>query len=500
MKRSVILSKIVRALRSFVTRENAILAPVAACDVDPSTLHVMPSQPNSRFAHSSSAPSAIPRSSRLNRRSNAASSPLCGVAVSMIRCRSRSLGKAFEQLESLLPTLMCADAGVRLVDHDQGRARARKTFATALGLDVVEAHDRERIGVEQRLRCRQTALQTRRGGGCDSDRIEIEFRLQVRRSIARRDAVGTAREPIRLATIDQFAQDQARPRSSCRCRHRRRSATARPEGAAPSVAAPAGRHAVRSQDAPPSEMARRHAEATAATLRIGVALRPGSQSRPRSAAAKRAGRTGSRSSAGWIICTSASAPERGRRHSTSSSGEGIATHSRPRAKTRSPGANMDVTRSPPAGRRARRAAVLQALPVEPLPYSRALRHRHESRDRRLRWLPPPNAHAKRWERSLRSLSAARHREQEDPSGLWPHANRSAARFSQQALHSRLGFGPTSATAIEQRCRCGRSAHDPADCNKTADSGSIPSRNGRLCLRQAAPGRQMRSRRPNRDNA
>ena|SRR5579862_6713849 len=48
MKRFVIGTQIVRTLRSFMMREYPFLTPVAACDVDPSPLHVMPSQPNSR--------------------------------------------------------------------------------------------------------------------------------------------------------------------------------------------------------------------------------------------------------------------------------------------------------------------------------------------------------------------------------------------------------------------------------------------------------------------
>ena len=56
--------------------------------------------------------------------------------------------KTFQQLETLLPALVCADAGVRFVDHDEGRARSRKTFAASVGLDVIEADDRVRVGVE----------------------------------------------------------------------------------------------------------------------------------------------------------------------------------------------------------------------------------------------------------------------------------------------------------------------------------------------------------------
>ena len=74
---------------------------------------------------------------------------------------------------------MRADAGVRLVDDDEGRAGPREAVAAPLGLDVVEADHRVGMGVEQRLRCRQAALQACRGGGRDGDGIEVELGLEL---------------------------------------------------------------------------------------------------------------------------------------------------------------------------------------------------------------------------------------------------------------------------------------------------------------------------------
>ena len=61
---------------------------------------------------------------------------------------------------------------------------------------------------------------------------------------------------------------------------------------------------------------------------------------------------GSRSSAGRKSCISASAPESGRRQSQLLSRDGIATHSRPRAKTKSPGAKDVLTPELPTERQA----------------------------------------------------------------------------------------------------------------------------------------------------
>jgi hypothetical protein len=69
------------------------------------------------------------------------------------------LGQSLQQLEALLAALMGADAGMRLVDHDQLWAGPGKRVATPVGLDVVEADHGVGMRIEQRLRRRQPALE-----------------------------------------------------------------------------------------------------------------------------------------------------------------------------------------------------------------------------------------------------------------------------------------------------------------------------------------------------
>ena len=52
-----------------------------------------------------------------------------------------------------------ADACMGLVDDDQRRACAREALTPPVALDVVEADDREGIGVEKGLRDREAAFQ-----------------------------------------------------------------------------------------------------------------------------------------------------------------------------------------------------------------------------------------------------------------------------------------------------------------------------------------------------
>ena len=104
---------------------------------------------------------------------------------------------------------MCPDTGVCLIYYDQGRARSRKTVATPLCLDVVEADNCEGMRIKQSLRCGQTALQARRGRSGDSYSIEIEFSLKFAGPLLDKMWWAQDREAIRFATVDQFTQDES---------------------------------------------------------------------------------------------------------------------------------------------------------------------------------------------------------------------------------------------------------------------------------------------------
>jgi hypothetical protein len=55
-----------------------------------------------------------------------------------------------QQLEALLPSLMRANAGMRLVDRDKSRTGPRKGVAAPVGLDVVETDHGVGVGIKQR--------------------------------------------------------------------------------------------------------------------------------------------------------------------------------------------------------------------------------------------------------------------------------------------------------------------------------------------------------------
>ena len=187
------------------------------------------------------------------------------------------------------------------------------------------------MGVEQRLRGGQAALQPGGRGRRDRDRIEVELGLELAGPLL--DEMGRAqdREAVGLAAVDQLAQDEPgldrladadvvgdqQPHDRKAQRHQQRH-----ELIGAGLEAQPRRRAERPGAAPQRKAQR---------LGQAAGRRPGSRFRPTSGSANRAGRTGSRSSAGWMSCTSASAPDSGRRQSVSSSGEGSATHSRPRA-------------------------------------------------------------------------------------------------------------------------------------------------------------------------
>jgi hypothetical protein len=62
------------------------------------------------------------------------------------------LGKAFEELEPLLPALMRTDARVCLIDNNGLGTGSCEAVASLVCFDVVQAYDREVMRVEERLR------------------------------------------------------------------------------------------------------------------------------------------------------------------------------------------------------------------------------------------------------------------------------------------------------------------------------------------------------------
>ena len=240
-------------------------------------------------------------------------------------------GKALEQLEPLLAALMRSDAGVRLVDHDQRRARAREAVAAPLGLDVVEADDGVGMGVEQRLRGRQAALQARSRGGGDSDRVEIEFALELAGPLLDEMRRAQHGETVDLAAIDQLAQDQPgfdgladadivgdqQPHDGKAQRHQQRH-----ELVGARLEAEPRRRAER-PGAAPQRQPQRLGQQPGAVLGRGLRRRSATRTAPDGPARVRA--------PDGSAARPPRRPESGRRHSVSSSGEGSATHSRPRA-------------------------------------------------------------------------------------------------------------------------------------------------------------------------
>ena len=60
----------------------------------------------------------------------------------------RVFGDSSEELKTLLAAEMRADAGVGFVNDDERWTGAREAFAALLCLDVVEADNGERVGLE----------------------------------------------------------------------------------------------------------------------------------------------------------------------------------------------------------------------------------------------------------------------------------------------------------------------------------------------------------------
>ena len=208
MKGAVGRIEVVRLVLCFMPGEDAIFAPFVRNDVDPAPLHEMARQPGTCGIGID----GIRRESLIKETEQ----PVEGGLVAAVRRRGKKnevtlaiMRKPIEESEALLPALVRADAGVRFIHHDERRTGAGEAFAPTIGLDVVEADHGVGIGLEQRLRGWEIALQASGGGSCDGNGIEIEFCFQLPGPLLDEMRRAEHREPIRLAAIDQLAQDEA---------------------------------------------------------------------------------------------------------------------------------------------------------------------------------------------------------------------------------------------------------------------------------------------------
>ena len=121
----------------------------------------------------------------------------------------RLAGQPPEQSEPLLPALVSAHAGMCLVHDSEVRAGSRKPLPPLFGLDVIEADYGMGVGVEQRLRHRQTALQARGRTRGDRCRVDAEAIIQFVRPLLDQVRRAQHRECIHLSAVHEFAQYEA---------------------------------------------------------------------------------------------------------------------------------------------------------------------------------------------------------------------------------------------------------------------------------------------------
>ena len=147
-------------LRRFVLGKCAVLVPFPRNEIDPLALHEM-----SRQTFPVAGVFEIHRAKgRLDQRKKAAER----VLITRVRGGGKKdhsalwiAGKASEQFETLLLALVRSHAGMGFIHDHEIRACPREAFTTLFGLDVVEAHHRVGVGIEQRLGQREAAFQPR---------------------------------------------------------------------------------------------------------------------------------------------------------------------------------------------------------------------------------------------------------------------------------------------------------------------------------------------------
>ena len=129
----------------------------------------------------------------------------CGEQEDMPVC---ILSEAIEQLIPLLAAAFNAHAAMRLIDDDERRAGARKAFATAIGLDVVQRHNGVGVRVEDRFGRGQRALEAGSSRSGHGDSIEVELLPELGRPLLDQVRWTEHAETVDFAAVKQFAEDE----------------------------------------------------------------------------------------------------------------------------------------------------------------------------------------------------------------------------------------------------------------------------------------------------
>ena len=119
-------------------------------------------------------------------------------------------GKALKQTKALVLATFIADAGMRLIDNDEGRASSGKIVPATVSLYVIEADDSKRICLEQALRCGQAPFEAPRSGCTHGYSVDIKLLAKLADPLidqVRRTQHGKA---VNGPAVQPFAQEHAR--------------------------------------------------------------------------------------------------------------------------------------------------------------------------------------------------------------------------------------------------------------------------------------------------
>ena len=174
MEGAVLGVEVVRTFGGVVARKYPLLAPLAAGNVDSPALHEMASKPDAKaFVFQRAACEA---------RIEQAQQPVESRFIAAVRgrgqqnaCDARRPRQVAATARNAAAGPVRADAGMGLVHHHQAGTCAGKALASLISLDVIEADDREGMGVEKCLRSREASLKPSSRGGRDGDCVQVEF-------------------------------------------------------------------------------------------------------------------------------------------------------------------------------------------------------------------------------------------------------------------------------------------------------------------------------------
>jgi hypothetical protein len=208
MECTMFSTEVIRTLCCFVPGEYAIFSPISASDVNALPLDQVTRKSNpGRFIVQSTKHEAWIEQPKKSIKRGLVAAMRSGSQQDHVAFSVRS--QTPKELKPLLTSLVGAYASVSFVDNHKTWASTSEAVSALVRFNVVEADNREWVGVEQGLGCWEVAFKASCRASGDRHSVQIELGTQFACPLLHQVRWTQNGKPINLASINEFAQDQS---------------------------------------------------------------------------------------------------------------------------------------------------------------------------------------------------------------------------------------------------------------------------------------------------